>query len=180
MAKAKQQLWEHANPLGRPRVYTTPKILWDECVKYFEWVNNNNLKEQKAFAYQGDVSIVSLDKMRAMTKAGLYTFLGVSETSWKRYRADDAGHKIPGRAEAVTFSQVCEVVEAIIYEQKLTGAAADLLNANIIAREIGLKDTIVQEQTSPDGSMSPNRELTDDELAKEMERRGLPSTLLQE
>lgn len=29
-------------------------------------------------------------------------------------------------------------VESLIYEQKFSGAAADLLNANIIARELGL------------------------------------------
>lgn len=30
--------------------------------------------------------------------------------------------------------------EAVIYEQKFTGAAADLLNPNIIARDLGLAD----------------------------------------
>lgn len=32
----------------------------------------------------------------------------------------------------------------------------------------------VQAHTSPDGSMTPSRELTPEELRKEMERRGLP------
>ena len=37
----------------------------------------------------------------------------------------------------------------------VAGAAADLLNPNIIARDLGLKDVATHEHTSPDGSMTP-------------------------
>ena len=36
-------------------------------------------------------------------------------------------------------------------EQKFTGAAADLLNANIIARDLGLKDNVSNEHTGANG-----------------------------
>ena len=45
------------------------------------------------------------------------------------------------------FLGVVKEVEEIIYNQKFTGAAADLLNSNIIARELGLADKIAQETT---------------------------------
>nr|WP_261640834.1 DNA-packaging protein [Erwinia mallotivora] len=48
--------------------------------------------------------------------------------------------------------------EQIIYNQKFTGAAADLLNANIIARELGLADKREVQQTVTD--------LTDEEIEK--------------
>jgi hypothetical protein len=41
----------------------------------------------------------------------------------------------------------------VIYEQKFTGAAADLLNPNIIARDLGLADK--QDHQSSDGTMTP-------------------------
>ena len=41
----------------------------------------------------------------------------------------------------------------MIYEQKFTGAAAGLLNPNIIARDLGLADKT--DHASSDGSMSP-------------------------
>lgn len=37
------------------------------------------------------------------------------------------------------FLGVISQVEAIIYQQKFTGAAADLLNTNIISRDLGIK-----------------------------------------
>jgi hypothetical protein len=38
------------------------------------------------------------------------------------------------------FSQIIARIENVIYSQKFTAAAAGLLNANIIARELGLAD----------------------------------------
>ena len=38
------------------------------------------------------------------------------------------------------FSDITTRAEEIIYDQKFSGAAADLLHANIIARDLGLKE----------------------------------------
>jgi hypothetical protein len=42
-------------------------------------------------------------------------------------------------------------IEKVIYNQKFTGAAADLLNSNIIARELGLSDKVQNEHTGANG-----------------------------
>jgi len=63
-----------------------------------------------------------------MTQAGLCIFLDISLTTWFNYK------------EKVDFLEVTTRAEQIIYEQKFTGASADLLNANIIARDLGLVD----------------------------------------
>lgn len=76
-------------------------------------------------------------KMRAMTISGLCIFLDISETCWYSYR------------EKNDFSWVTTRAEKIIYNQKFQGAAADLLNANIIARDLGLADK--SELTGKDG-----------------------------
>ncbi|MGG4603137.1 terminase small subunit, partial [Alcaligenaceae bacterium Me47] len=75
-----------------------------------------------------------------MTLMGLCLFLDVSIKQWNVWR--------DGRPD---LSEVISRAEAVIYQQKFSGAAADLLNANIIARELGLADKSVNEHSGPDG-----------------------------
>jgi hypothetical protein len=91
-------------------------------------VEQNPLFEAKVFTYQGESVRESLPKMRAMSLKGLWIFTGMSSDCWKDYSA---------RPE---FSSLCTRVEEIIYAQKFEGAAADLLNHAIIARDLGLRD----------------------------------------
>lgn len=122
------RFWEARSSHGRNPIFKTPDQLWSACCEYFEWVENNPLWESKAFAYQGSVTVEKLPKMRAMTIGGLCIFLDISESTFARYKGNE------------DFLGVISQVEAIIYQQKFTGAAADLLNTNIISRDLGLND----------------------------------------
>lgn len=135
------QFWKARSRHGRERLFASPEALWEACCEYFEWVEANPLYEMKPFAYQGVVVQEPVAKMRAMTLGGLCIFLDIDETTWRDWRKSE------------DFSPVVLRVDKIIYEQKFTGAAADLLNPNIIARDLGLSDK--QDHTSSDGSMSP-------------------------
>ncbi len=53
------------------------------------------------------------------------------------------------------LSEIVAKAEEVIYSQKFAGAAADLLNANIISRDLGLADKT--DHTSSDGSLAPTR-----------------------
>lgn len=77
-------------------------------------------------------------KMRAMTITGLTLFLDVTLETWRTYRLRE------------DLSEVVTRAEQIIYDQKFSGAAADLLNANIIARDLGLKEQSQVEDVTPD------------------------------
>lgn len=164
------QLWQLGGPLGRPRAFKTAEELQAQCVEYFKWCDANPLLEDKLVTFQGMATHEDVKKLRAYTLGGLELYLGISAQTWIRYRND----------ENEDYRKVCNWAEKTIYQQKFAGAAADLLNPVIIARDLGLKDTVQQEVTSPDGSMSPSKELSDEELKKELERRGLPANLLQE
>ncbi len=122
------QFWKARSSHGRKPIFASPEDLWNAAVEYFEWVEANPLYEAKAFAFQGVVTVESLPKMRAMTIGGLCIFLDIDQTTWSEY----------GRRE--DFFRVVTRVEAIIRDQKFAGAAADLLNPNIIARDLGLAD----------------------------------------
>ncbi len=120
--------WEQKPREGRPSKFTSPEHLWGCAVEYFEWVEVNPLKEEKLFHYQGVVSKETVSKMRAMTIAGLCIFVGMGESTWHDYK------------DKPQFSEVTRKIDSVIRNQKFSGAAADLLNANIIARDLGLAD----------------------------------------
>lgn len=122
------RFWEARTTHGRDKLFETPDILWAACVEYFEWVEANPLKEEKVFCNQGQVTRAEIAKMRAMTLSGLCLFLGVGRRTFDEYR---------GRED---FLPVIGQIEEAIRDQKFSGAAADLLNANIIARDLGLSD----------------------------------------
>lgn len=121
-------LWKTRSSHGRSPKFDSPDALYEAALEYFDWVVDNPLWENKATQYQGTAIDVPVQKMRAMTISGLCIFLDISRQNWSEYRQKD------------DFSDICEKIEEIIYDYKLTGAAADLLNPSIIAREIGLAD----------------------------------------
>ena len=135
------QFWKARSRHGRKPLWDNSEQLKEACEEYFEWVESNPLWESKAFQFQGVITYGELPKMRAMTIGGLCIYLGMTHETWCQYRVKD------------DFSEVVKYVEAVIKDQKFSGAAADLLNANIISRDLGLADK--KEHTSPDGSMSP-------------------------
>ena len=125
------KFWLIRSSHGRKPIFKTPDELEKACLEYFEWTENNPLKEQKAFHSNGVITKTTVNKMRAMTLSGLCIFLDIDDDSWKNYKKKNKG-----------FFGVCSNVEKIIYNQKFTGASADLLNASIIARELGLADKV--------------------------------------
>lgn len=142
------QFWKARAKHGRDKLFASAELLWEACCEYFQWAEDNPLWEGKVAQYQGGVVDMPVAKMRAMTIGGLCIFLDIHRGTWNEWRNNK------------DFSEVIEKVETIIYVQKLTGAAADLLNANIIARELGLRDASTVEHS---GSMDINK-MTDEEL----------------
>lgn len=144
--------WEFRNKHGRDFKYT-PELLWEEAIKYFEWVEENPIQEEKGFAYMGVVTKESFNKMRAMTIIGFCLF------------ADIAVHTFNNYKENKDFIHIISRIESIIKEQKFTGAAAELLNPNIIARDLGLADNLNQQ-----GSMKQTIVVSDKETQEEIEK----------
>jgi len=132
------KFWEARSSHGRKPIFENPDILWDGCVQYFQWTEDNPLEE--AIVYQGALNETqSKPLMRAMTISGLCLFLDINYSTWENYREKD------------DFIRVTKNAEQIIYNQKFSGAAAGLLNPNIIARDLGLKDESKQEISGPNG-----------------------------
>jgi hypothetical protein len=145
--------WEFRGKHGRDFKYT-PEALWDEAKLYFEWVEENPLWEEKGFAFQGIVTKERFAKMRAMTLQGFFLYADISHQTWENYK------------ENKDFVEITTRIEGIIKSQKFEGAAADLLNPNIIARDLGLSDKQNIDHTTGGDKLSqfdPSK-LTDEQL----------------
>lgn len=150
-------------PIGRPVEYT-PTELWEKALQYFEWYEENPLYESKVFNYQGDIVTAEIPKMRAMTEVSFCLFAGIDRKTFLNYKSGE-GYQ--------DFFPIANQISQIIYSQKFEGAAAEFLNANLIARELGLADK--SEHTGKDGEPLPpavinvftNSKPTDDTPPKE-------------
>lgn len=140
--------WTFREKHGRDPIFKSPDDLWKQCRAYFQWVEENPLKEEKVFHSQGEITRTEVSKMRAMTIEGMCLYLGIDVSTWHNYRNREDFFGVTTRAEA------------IIYAQKFEGASADLLNSNIIARDLGLKD-----RKELSGGLNVNvSELTDEQV----------------
>lgn len=132
------RFWEARSSAGPKPKFKTAAKLSAACVEYFEWVSENPLHEAKAFAYEGNVTVEPLPKMRAMTITGLCNFLDIARSTWDEWRSSR-----PDLSDVITRA------EAIIYQQKFEGASAGLLVPQIIARDLGLAEKT--EHSGPNG-----------------------------
>lgn len=147
MGEKGNKYWQFRNKHGRNYKYE-PEKLWQEFVNYCKWIENNPLKESKAFPYKGKITIKDIPKMRAMTITGFCIFADIDMKTFYKYKENKG------------FVHIITRIENVIRTQKMEGAAAELLNPNIIARDLGLKDK--QEHTGSVGAVvilpSNNRE----------------------
>lgn len=121
--------WKSRSSHGRRPKFESPEVLESACEEYFQWVNDNPLMTVELVKFQGVGIQHQVPKMRAMTIGGLCLFLDIDFKTWINYKVKP------------DFIHVATRAEQIIYHQKFEGAAGDLLNPNIIARELGLRDT---------------------------------------
>lgn len=109
---------------GQPRAYLPGELL-QKFAEYVDSVELNPLYEHKAFSTGW---VTKLPKMRAMSVKAFCLFACINPDTFYTYKKDPL------------YSDVTKFIADTIYCQKFEGAAADLLNANIVARDLGLVD----------------------------------------
>jgi hypothetical protein len=125
------RFWELRSKHGRDKLFETPQLMWEAACEYFEWCEDNPLIE---IDFKGkDADEVRLPKMRAFTMQGLCSYLDCNTAYFRNFKNQERGQQDD-------FSSVISKIEETIYNQKFTGSAAGFLNANIIARDLGLTD----------------------------------------
>lgn len=126
------QFWKLRSKHGRDKLFASPELLWESACEYFQWCDDNPLLEMKAFNTSKEgIKDHPVAKMRAYTMQGLCLFLDCNVDYFNQFEKG-LNEDIDG------FSGVIKRIREVVYNQKFQGAAADLLNANIIARDLGL------------------------------------------
>lgn len=119
--------------------FETPQELWDKAAEYFQWCDDNPWQKIDA-AKAGDRfgEHVVIPTSRPYTISGLCLYLGIHKDTFRNYE------KKPGYE---AYFGVAHAIKQICYTQKFEGAAVGAFNANIIARDLGLKDRTETEIT---------------------------------
>lgn len=112
---------------GKEPIYS-PEELAKWANDYFNFCINTPLQSSEIVKYKDHHEVVTVPKLRAFTIKGLCVFLDISDETFSNY------------SKREEYIGVTTRIRNIIYTQKFEGAAADLLNQNIIARDIGLVD----------------------------------------
>lgn len=132
---------------GRDKIFETPEDLANACNEYFEWCIANPLKEQVVFHSQGQVTKDDLHKMRPFTLEGMCNFIDIGLNTFRDYEKRE------------DFSHITTRIRQVIENQQFEGAAAGFLNPSIIARKLGLKESI--DHTTKGDKIGLSRELRD-------------------
>ncbi len=119
--------------------FASPEAMWEGACEYFEWVEARPIYESRPFQYKGEVALHKVPRKRPFTLRGLLVFFDMSLQVWHGYR----------ERRGPQYAYITERIEHVIFTQKFEGAVADLMNANIIARELGLREG--HELTGPGG-----------------------------
>ena len=120
------QFWKLNSKHGKEKLFSSPDLLWEAAMEYFLWIDEHPLLEQDFIGK--DVIEIHRNKMRPYTMKGLCLYLQCNE-------------KYIYQIKDELFLPVIDKIKSIIFTQKFEGAAAGMLKENLIARDLGLKDS---------------------------------------
>lgn len=131
--------WTKRHKHGRDMLFATPEALLEAAAEYFKHVDDNPFIESKPMVVSKGEGLGSSIEMsetpviKPYTMTGLCLYLHCSESYFRTFKATQED-----RAE--DFLTVIEHIKQTIYNQKFSGASSGFFNANIISRDLGLKD----------------------------------------
>jgi len=126
--------------IRRPPKFKDTETLWQACQEYFIWIDDNPMYVFTNPAFPLNNLSGYETKKRPYTLEGLCVFLFIIPQTW--YNLKKRGQD---------FLHVTRMVENVIKANKFEGAIVGLYKENIVARDLGLKDTMQQELTGPEG-----------------------------
>jgi len=128
------QFWKLRSKHGRDKLFETPELMWAAACEYFQWCIDNPFQKAELTTYQGNSTIEEVPVMRPFTLEGVCLYMNANTAYFRLFKSQE-------RANKEDFSTVITAIEETIANQQFSGAASGFLNANIIARKLGLKDS---------------------------------------
>jgi len=124
--------WEFRNKHGNNFAYT-PDKLWDEAVKYFEWMSVKVWNKKEAIK-SGDMAgeLIDIPTSTPMSIKSFCLYADISHQTFLNYESNKGTY--------TDFFEVTTRIKSIIESQQFEGATVGAYNPNIIARTLGLTD----------------------------------------
>lgn len=138
-APAGNKFWQNRSKHGREKLFASPELLWNAAEEYFQWCDDNPWLKKELLKSGPDAGkLVDIPTARPYTLTAMLLYMGASEEWWREFK----------KANHDGFLGVITEIEQVIYSQKFEGAAVGAFNANIIARDLGLKEKSEVDHTS--------------------------------
>ena len=120
--------WQFRNKHGRDFIYQ-PDALWEEAVKYFEWMSEKVWNKKEAIK-SGEMAGVLIDipTQTPMSLESFCLFADISTDTFRNYESTK------------DFIEVTTRIRGVIESNQFEGATVGAYNPNIIARKLGLTD----------------------------------------
>lgn len=131
--------WERRSGVGRPMLFSSPTLLWEEALAYFKDCDDNPIEIEDWVGK--DAVSVTRKKPLPYTLGGFCIWVGASRNWWKEFRSAREADKDED------FLAIIARIDEIIFTQQYNGAAGGLYQQNIVARALGLvekSDTAVK------------------------------------
>lgn len=120
------QFWKLRSKHGRDKLFTSPELLWEAALEYFE--HTDNRKWEKKDWVGKDANEVIRKSDTPYTLSGFCIYCDATRVWWTEFR----------KAASPDFLTVIARIEEIMFTQKFEGATVGAFNANIISRDLGL------------------------------------------
>ena len=150
-APANNQFWKLRSKHGRDKIFETPDLLWEAACEYFEHTDERKWVKKDWVGKNADK--VERESQTPYTIGGLCLYLDCSREWWTKFRAEKREDFLP----------IVTRIDEIIYTQKFEGAAVGAFNANIIARDLGLKE-------QSDVNLNDNRKVVGEMFPDELDK----------
>lgn len=132
---------------GRDKIFETPEDLSNIANEYFEWCEDNPIMRAETVTFQGSGSTFEVPILRPFSIEGFCNYADIAVQTFIDY------------SNRKDFIDITTRIKQIIYNQQFDGASTNLLNASIIARKLGLKDSSEIDLTSKGNELKGNNEI---------------------
>lgn len=124
------QMWKKRSKHGRDKIISSPELLEECLIEYLDSLEHTPFFEEKSHQFQGMIVRDAVARRRPPTLAGFCVFIGICTNTFDNLK----------KTKDPDFLRVIQLVEDIFFDEKFAGAASGVYNANIISRDLGLKD----------------------------------------
>lgn len=141
-AEVGNKYWQFRGKNGRDFKYT-PEQLWEEAVKYFDWMSNRTWIKKEAVKGRDGADIVDLPTSTPFSLETFCLFADITFQTFRNYETEET-HK--------DFFDIASRIRAIVESQQFEGATVGAYNSSIISRKLGLADKKDLEVSNKDGN----------------------------